>query len=175
MKKLLVLSLAIVMMFAMATTSFAAITAADGSETADVTAKYKAGATDGEIVYSVNVTFDNMTFTYTGKGASKWDPESHSYPEVAAEGWDKTEANIKVTNHSNASVAVTVSYTESANAGDVDGAISNGTFTLATAVETTVENAPTNTAKLTISGTPAESATAGVVVGTVTVAIAAVQ
>ena len=175
MKKLLVLSLAIVMMFAMASTSFAAKITAPGNTTADVTAKYKAGATVDTIVYSVDVTFDDMTFTYTDTAKAAWNPESHSYPDSTPAAWDKTEANIKVTNHSNAAVAVTVSYTESANAGDVDGAISNGTFTLATAVETTVENAPTNTAKLTISGTPAESATAGVVVGTVTVAIAAVQ
>ena len=174
MKKLLVLSLAIVMMFAMASTCFAAtLNAAGGSETADVTAKYVAGGTTDTIIYSVDVAFDAMTFTYTDAGSNAWDPSTHTFPSPNNAAWDKTTANIKVTNHSNAAVDVTVSYTESANAGDVDGAISNGTFTLATAVDTEVSAAPNNTAVLTISGIPATTATAGVVVGTVTVAIAA--
>lgn len=64
-------------------------------------------------VYSVDVEWDNMTFTYTQKGDYTWNPEDHTYTNSSADqgGWDKEKADIKVTNHSNKPVNVTWTYT----------------------------------------------------------------
>jgi len=66
MKKLTALFLAIMLVAAMSTTAFAAsITTAGGSNSADVTGTYVAGSAGGT-VYSVDITWGSMAFTYTG-------------------------------------------------------------------------------------------------------------
>ena len=172
MKKILVLSLAIVMLFAMATTSFAATADTTTPATNNVTATYVAGGTSAKI-YSVDVQFDAMSFTYTGASQGTWNPATHNYDDIDEATWGSaTTANIVVTNHSNAAVAVTVSYAKAQDyTGSVTATISNGTFDLDSAVDTTYANAPSKTATLTIGGTATNEA--ATLVGTVTVAIAA--
>ena len=69
----------------------------------DVTATYSDTRT---IVYSVDITWGNMKFTYSDN-ATGWDPKTHSYSSAAA-GWDNTTKNenntVKIVNHSNAVV-----------------------------------------------------------------------
>ena len=173
MKKLFALALALVLTFALAVTCFAATANTSTPATNAVKATYKAGTSSDTTVYSVDVTFGDMNFTYTDKSTGTWDPATHSYPDTVAAKWDKTTAEITVKNHSNAAVAVTVSYAKDAGyTGEVTGNITNGSFDLATAVNTAVENAPSATATLTISGTPVDGVD-NTTIGTVTVSIAA--
>lgn len=172
MKKLLVLSLAIVMMFAMASTCFAVTANTTTPATNNVTATYQKGGTS-EKIYSVDVQFGAMSFTYTGASEGTWNPATHNYDDIDEATWgDNTTAAIKVTNHSNAAVAVSVTYAKAAGyEGSVTAEISGGTFDLDSAVGTTFANAPSKTATLTIGGTATNEAATHV--GTVTVSIAA--
>ena len=175
MKKFFALALALALTLALAVTCFAAveaeIEAIDGTATNDVNVTYQAGGTSAT-VYGVDVVFDDMTFTYTAASQGTWDPDSHTYKDIAGATWSKTSANIKVTNHSNAAVAVTVSYANVQDyEGDVEASISNGTFTLDSAVGTQTAAAPNNTAVLNISGAAA-STDNNTKIGTVTVTIA---
>ena len=173
MKKLFALALALVLTFALAVTCFAAndITSIGGTATNDVNVTYVAGGTSAT-VYGVDVVFDDMTFTYTAESEGTWDPDTHTYVDIDEAEWNKTSANIKVTNHSNTAVAVTVSYANVADyEGDVDISVSNGTFTLASAVGTEKAAAPNNTAVLNVSGAAA-STDNNTKIGTVTVTIA---
>ena len=173
MKKLFALALALVLTFALAVTCFAATANTTTPATGAVKATYTAGATDDDKVYSVDVTFGDMNFTYTDTATGAWDPATHTYPDTTPAAWDKTTAEITVKNHSNAAVAVTVSYAKDAGyTGAVTGNITNGSFDLATAVGTAVENAPSATATLTISGAPVDGVD-NTTIGTVTVSIAA--
>ena len=49
----------------------------------DVTAKYNDGATE-PTVYSVDLTWEDMTFTYNESGTRTWDPDTHTYTDTTS-------------------------------------------------------------------------------------------
>ena len=115
MKKLTALFLAIMLVAAMSTTAFAAsITTAGGSNSANVTGSYVAGSA-GDTVYSVDVAWGSMAFTYTGASTGTWQPSTHTYSSATAAGWSCADGanKITVTNHSNDSVAASFKYYKS--------------------------------------------------------------
>lgn len=128
------------------------------------------GTENLETVYSVTVDWESLDFTYTYDEGAVWNPDTHTYSENTAGGWDKTSANVKVTNHSNddVSIAATMnSYTQNG----VTAAISNGTFDLATGEGLTYESAANNSFGVSVTGTPTTDTS--FTIGTVTVAISA--
>lgn len=174
MKKLFATIIALAMVLSMSVTAFAAEGSVTGQgagdKTIDVTAKYDK-STSTETVYNVDIKWDSMTFTYTESGTKVWNPATHTYTTSKTSGWDKTEANVTVTNHSNASVDVSVEYAPVAGTG-VSGAVTNGSATLAAGVEGKPDEADSMTATLTISGTPNSTVTEdGVKIGTITIKI----
>ena len=79
MKKLIATALALTMTLSLSTTALAAGNvngAGVGSQDPiDVTAKYNDGATE-PTVYSVDLTWEDMTFTYNESGTRTWDPDT---------------------------------------------------------------------------------------------------
>lgn len=177
MKKLLAAGLVSVTAFAMSTTALAAgqnTMTAPGQEEITVTGKYVDSTTAGT-VYSVDLSWDEMIFTYTETGSLTWNPDEHSYSENISGGWDKTEADITVTNHSNADVKVEMTYAPEASTG-VTGSIANGEFVLDAGAENQYDSADYGVSTLTVSGTPNETVTEeGVTVGTITVKLTDAQ
>ena len=154
MKKLFATALALAMVLSLSTTALAAGNvngAGVGSQDPiDVTAKYNDDATE-PTVYSVDLTWEDMTFTYNESGTRTWDPDTHTYTDTTSAGWDKTTAAVTATNHSNAEVKVSFTYTPQGDTG---------------------VTASTDSSILTITGTPNNSVTAeGVTIGTITVTI----
>ena len=173
MKKLLSI-LALVLTVALCA-SFA-VSAADvdkldelGSVSKDVVLDYKPNAPDTDtIVYSVDVTWNDVKFSYDA-GNTKWNPDDHEYNAPGDDAsWTDDEGKVTVANHSNAVVAVTVSF-ESANNGTATINVDNGTFELESAVGKAVGAADSDVAILTANGEPKSDAK----IGTVTVTIAA--
>ncbi|MCD8120590.1 MAG: hypothetical protein LUE29_14135 [Lachnospiraceae bacterium] len=78
------------------------------TNSADVTATYESSET--EIVYSVDITWGSLEFTYTEAGAQTWDPSTHTYSEAEEGGWSYEEGSniLTITNHSNSAVGGTV-------------------------------------------------------------------
>ena len=140
-----------------------------GSVSADVTVDYQATTTDtSTIVYSVDVAWEDVVFIYNA-GTTKWNPEKHDYSIAGNDAtWVDDEGSVTVTNHSNAAVAVTVSFDSAAN-GTASVDVTNGAFTLESAVDKATNAADSKTATLTAKGIPVSNAN----IGTVTVAIAA--
>lgn len=176
MKKLIATALALTMTLSLSTTALAAGNV-DGAgvgsqDPIDVTAKYNDGTTE-PTVYSVDLTWEDMTFTYNKSGTRIWDPDTHTYTATTSAGWDKETAAITATNHSNAPVTVTFDYTPQGDTG-VTAYMSKLSFILAAGVENYPDDASTNSSALTIDGNskPNSSVTAeGVTIGTITVTI----
>lgn len=177
MKKILSSLISFVMVLSMSTTAFAAEGSVTnqgiGEQTIDVTARYTA-STSTEPVYSVDIAWDNMTFTYSESGVRIWNPENHTYTANRSGEWDKTTADITVTNHSNADVTVKLTYTADTANGNtgVTGTLSNAGGILAAGAEGKPDEAEQIISTLTVSGIPNGNVTAdGVRVGTITVTI----
>lgn len=176
MKKLFSLILALTLLLSLGTVAaFAAnpITAANGSDSKEVKGSYQAGDVS-DTVYSVDVSWGSMEFTYTGASEGTWNPATHQYDGAAAGGWAVNAAGgnkITVTNHSNAAVTATLSYAAEAAYSGITGSFDTDTLTLASAEGTAIANAPTGSANLTLAGELASSVTASTKLGTVTVSL----
>lgn len=138
-----------------------------------VNGRYHANSTVGT-VYSVDVAWDSMEFTYTVDSEGTWNPATHEV-DGASEGRWSGDGDVKVTNHSNAKVNVAVTYAAESSYSDITGSFSNGTFELATAEGTQVDSAPNQTATLTLSGELDKSVDTSTKLGTATVTITAAQ
>lgn len=159
------------------------------SQEIDVTAKYSA-VKEG-VVYSVDLVWDDMTFTYKEEGERIWNPADHTYGDTVTGGWDKTTALVKATNHSNTGVNVTFTYTPTETATGISGSIidDGGTDSTMTRLSNTERIAQLDAgeenyyggaayriAGLAISGTPNQNVTAeGIQIGTITVTIAGAE
>ena len=169
MKKIITFAMALALVMSMAVPAYA-YGPGDEKEL-DVTAKYNSSITTGT-VYGVDIDWDSLTFTYNESGTKTWKPSDHSYTTDTQGGWDKTSANITVTNHSNAPVTVDMDYTTSTTGTGVTATLSGGSKTLAAGVENQYSAADSVTGKLTISGKPNSNVTAsGITVGSITITI----
>lgn len=175
MKKITTLLAAAALTCAMGTTAFAADQdgVSTGDYNADVKGTYQAGGASAT-VYSVDITWEDMSFTYTAAGQGTWDPENHSYTGGSEASWSSSK-NITVTNHSNAAVTTTAAFQADTGYTDVTMTFGeNNGNTIATAVGTQVGEAPSATITVTPGGTLADTANGGKI-GTITVTIAAAQ
>lgn len=144
----------------------------------DVYVTYQAGASSPTI-YSVDIVWQSMEFTYTAASEGTWDPETHAYTNKQNASWSFANNRITVTNHSNAEVKAKFTYTSATNFRAVNGAfvdvhknaIDNATLTLNSAVGYAREAAPSGDAFLSLSGELPSSLETKTVCGTVTVTI----
>lgn len=177
-KKLFAAVLAAALMAVTAVPAFAdnnKITEVNGTASHDVKGTYAAGSAS-DTVYSVDITWGSMEFTYTAASEGDWDPATHGYKNGTESGtWSCKNSGgdtITVKNHSNAAVKVELTYASESNYSSISGSFDKATLSLATAVGTHFDSAPSGTATLTISGGSLDSSAAeGVKIGTVTVTL----
>lgn len=128
--------------------------------TKDVTAKYVAG-TDGDTVYSIDIEWGAMSFTYNQGSNGTWDPSTHKYTNSIEPGWSPTSetANVvTVTNHSNSNIKCNISFSTEEKFSFVTGTLSNPSISLPTAENKDKDDTSlTQTSTLTLSGTPKSS------------------
>lgn len=169
MKKIITMVMALALILSMAVPAFAY--GPGEGETLDVKAKYDS-STSTPPIYSVDIVWDSLTFTYTEKNTKTWQPKDHSYATSTEGGWDKTTATVTVTNHSNAAVTVAMAYTAATTNSGVTATLTGGSKTLAAGQENMASSADSVTGTLTISGKPNSSVTAsGITVGSITITI----
>ena len=142
-----------------------------GSYSAEVKGTYHPGGS-GAVVYSVDIAWTDMNFTYTGAGEGTWNPETHQYSGSSEGAWTASDESITVTNHSNAAVKATAKFEADSGYESTTMTFGNNGATVATAVGTEVASAPSATITVAPGGTLAESANGGKI-GTITVSIAA--
>lgn len=175
MKKLYSLLLAIMMIATIALPVFAeeSVDANGGSANVNVNGVVQYTGSSETQTISVDVAWEDMTFTYVEGVHFGWNPENHEYAGAYEGYWENDRADITVTNHSNTEVNATLSFesgvdTVSGAFTEGSGTMDDGVLELASAVDTEVEEAPTATATFNISGSISVSAD---VVGEITVLI----
>lgn len=163
----LVLTVALCASFAASATTLTTLT----STSTDVSVNYAEIAIDKTTVYSVDVTWSDVSFAYSA-GSTKWNPEDHEYNSDDENGsWTDSTGSVKVTNHSNAAVKVDVTYNQASTAnGTAKVTVSNGSFSLSSADGVSYADAATKTATLTASGVPTSNANLGTVKVTISAA-----
>lgn len=172
MKKITTLLAAAALTCAMGTTAFAEDGVGTGNYNADVKGTYQAGGASATM-YSVDITWEDMSFTYTAAGEGTWNPETHEYDDASEASWSESK-DITVTNHSNAAVKATAKFEADSGYESTTMTFGNNEATVATAVDTEVASAPSATITVIPGGTLAESANGGKI-GTITVSIAAAE
>ena len=177
MKKKTALVLTLAMVFSLAPLSAYAdtITEVDSSASHDVTATYRADSSGGAggKVYSVDITWGDMAFTYTAE-AGIWDPATHKTTDAEGGVWTVNNDGgntIKVTNHSNTDVTAAFSYAADAGFEGITGTFDNASLNLESAVGTTVEAAPKATASLSLNGALGSTTADNTKIGTITVTL----
>lgn len=171
-KKALSVIIALVLMAAMSISAAAAnATTGAGTKDIDVSAKYVDGVAT-ETVYSVDVAWDSMEFTYTVSGTKVWNPAKHDYEVSTSDAWSTENNGITVVNHSNAAVKAEFSFAPVESYSSVSGTFSAASLSFPSA-EGKALNAAELTGKtvLTLSGTLDKSVVDMTKVGTVTVTI----
>ena len=169
MKKLISLILALALVMSMSAVVFAEdqSNVGVGDYTADVTGTYVAGTTGGTI-FSVDIAWAGMSFTYHAEQQPVWNVETHTYSEAVAAYWEG-EGTITVTNHSNAKISATPTYTKNTGFESANMSFSTTELKLASAADTNA--AVVGTITVTPSGSlPANTEDA--TIGTITIAIA---
>ncbi|MBQ8174974.1 MAG: hypothetical protein IJ009_06175 [Clostridia bacterium] len=175
MKKLITILLAVAMMATLSVTAFAAESELNNdkkTETIDVKAKYTSGVTDAGTIYSVDLSWESMEFTYSASGKNTWNPDTHKY-EVVDEGgaWNHSTSTITVTNHSNAEVTAKFTFAPVAG-GTVTGSFNNTSVVLPSAENKATDATElTGTSTFTIGGSVDSAQTEFAKVGTITVTI----
>lgn len=173
-KKLTAVAMTGMMVFGMGTSVFAAsqITTVGGSDTGEVKAKYVADA-KAETVYSVDIEWGSMEYTYTIASEGTWDPATHTFKNASAGAWSCGEHDneVKVTNHSNAAVKASFKYAAEEGYDEISGTFNKNIADLATAEGTAVEEAPTETVSLNLEGALDKNVTNPTQIGTATVTL----
>lgn len=184
MKRLTAMLLALVMVFSLSVTAFADEAGTEttaNKATADKDSEYKASIDvnakyisrlDSEKIISVDVAWQDMNFIYYASQQGTWDPSEHKYTGETSAKWNKTTSDITVTNHSNAEVTATLSYTQSVTT--VTGSLSASELTLESAAQEKYmgendDKAPSATSTFTIGGYMESSSSTDL--GTITVAL----
>lgn len=168
MRKIMSLALALALIMSLSITAYADETGVEaGSYNTDVTGTYVEGTTSSGTVFSVDIAWSGMNFTYNAEKAPVWNTENHTYSESIPAYWEG-EGTIKVTNHSNAKISAIPVYKSEAGYEDAKMTFSADKLSVASA-ESGSEQLGTIT--VTPSGTLPSSAN-GTKIGTITVTIA---
>ena len=172
MKKLISLLLALAMIMSLSITAFADETdVTAGSYNTDVTGTYVEGNDSNGTVFSVDIKWTGMNFTYYAEKGPVWNTEDHTYSAAEPARWEGT-GTITVTNHSNTRISATPAYTKETGYETVEIEFDKDKLTL---VSADIDNtAVTNTIIVTPGGSlPAISNdTNSAKIGTITVTIA---
>ena len=140
------------------------------SKSIDVKARYVDGITEPE-VYSVDITWGSMEFTYSAAGTHEWNPGTHKYTDNTSASWTADGNDVTVVNHSNKDVKVDFAYAVAEGYGGVTGEFSVTTDTLDAGVEDNADGADSVVTRLTLSGVLASNVLEFTKVGSVTVSL----
>lgn len=174
MKKLFAITLALVMMFTMATVAFA-VTNTGNNTDINVSGQYVDNSRQVESI-SVDISWGTMKFEYTTTGNHVWNPGTHDYDDNTQTNWVATGNTITIFNHSSVGVDVALTFNVNQGFETVRGSFSNGSFNLPSAVgKTTTDESLKKVATFNLGGTLDKSNTTLATIGKIVVGISQTQ
>ena len=133
MKKIMSFVLALILIASLGIVAFATDTAGGtGEYSAEVKGSYVAGTTSPGTLFSVEIKWKNMEFTYHAAKVGEWDSEKHEYKPATDAKWEG-EGEIVVINHSNAKITATPTYRAALGYGDATMTFNPAVLSIASA------------------------------------------
>ena len=167
MKKMIAATLALTLSMSMGNLVYAV-----EDKSADIKATYQAGKESTDTVYSVDVNWGSLEYTYSSGVTKSWDPTTLKYKETSGtsswtcqEGADK----ITVTNNSNADITASLAYDKIDS--NITGKFTNSKIGLKSAEGTSVGESPSETTTLSLEGALSDTTAEKKQIGNVTVTI----
>lgn len=175
MKMKKIIATALVFALSMGSTVFASEAGpTPENNTADIKATYNADEPEPATVYSVDVAWGSLEYTYSSGTTRSWNPETLKFEETeGTPEWScATEADtITVTNHSNAGIKASFTYEET-NSSGISGSFSQAAVVLGAAQEDTARDAaPSGQTTLSLNGDLTDTTAVKEKIGQVTVKI----
>ena len=167
MKKIIAATLALTLSMSMGNFVYAA-----EDESADIKATYQAGKENTDTVYSVDVKWGSLQYTYSSGVTRSWDPTTLKYKETSGtSSWTCQDGadQITVTNNSNADITASLAYAETGS--NITGTFTNSKIGLKSAEGTNVGKSPSETTTLSLKGALSDTTAVKKEIGKVTVTI----
>ena len=167
MKKISAATLALTLSMSMGNFVYAA-----EDESADIKATYQAGKENTDTVYSVDVKWGSLEYTYSSGVTKSWDPTTLKYKETSGtSSWTCQDGadQITVTNNSNADITASLAYAETGS--NITGTFTNSKIGLKSAEGTNVGKSPSETTTLSLKGALSDTTAVKKEIGKVTVTI----
>ena len=141
-------------------------------KSADIKATYQAGKENTDTVYSVDVKWGSLEYTYSSGVTKSWDPTTLKYKEASGtSSWTCQEGadQITVTNNSNADITASLAYDKTDS--NITGTFTNSKIGLKSAEGTNVWESPSETTTLSLEGALSDTKAEKKEIGNVTVTI----
>lgn len=167
MKKIIAATLALTLSMSMGNLVYAV-----EDKTADIKATYQAGKEITDTVYSVDVKWGSLEYTYSSGVTKSWDPTTLKYKETSGtSSWTCQEGadQITVTNNSNADITASLTYGKTDS--NITGTFTNPEIGLKSAEGTNVGESPSGTTTLSLKGALSDTTAEKKEIGKVTVTI----
>ena len=167
MKKMIAATLALTLSMSMGNLVYAV-----EDKSADIKATYQAGKESTDTVYSVDVNWGSLEYTYSSGVTKSWDPTTLKYKETSGtSSWTCQEGadQITVTNNSNADITASLAYDRTDS--NITGTFTNSKIGLKSAEGTNVGESPSETTILSLKGALSDTTAGKKQIGNVTVTI----
>ena len=167
MKKIIAATLALTLSMSMGNLVYAV-----EDQSADIKATYQAGKEITDTVYSVDVKWGSLEYTYSSGVTKSWDPTTLKYKETSGtSSWTCQEGadQITVTNNSNADITASLTYGKTDS--NITGTFTNSKIGLKSAEGTKVGESPSETTTLSLKGALSDTTAEKKEIGNVTVTI----
>ena len=167
MKKMIAATLALTLSMSMGNLVYAV-----EDKSADIKATYQAGKENTDTVYSVDVKWGSLEYTYSSGVTKSWDPTTLKYKETSGtSSWTCQQGadQITVTNNSNADITASLAYGKTDS--NITGTFTNSKIGLKSAEGTNVGESPSETTTLSLKGALSDTTAEKKEIGNVTVTI----
>lgn len=108
----------------------------NGNQSIDVNAKFVKNS--DEAVYSVDVVWDSMEFTYNESNLKKWNSQKHEFEVDSQKAWVGDKNSITITNHSNVEIGASFDFAALPKFSGIEGNFSKSALKLPSAVNKAV-------------------------------------